>query len=711
MNYVQELNNAINNSNDQLIQTEINLDQVKNAAKLSLYYVDENPERNATNFTAVKVINDQSLSLDVKSVQGISLANNALTAAKQFLIDSGLATSCVSTAAANIQIAANSITKLSSDVAGVLAVANAADHNSIIQESVEKAHNKINIAAELAEKLSLISLQATIQAAQSTASTVVTEAELVLAAMTSLQCATSSQYSNSLEQLKAAHAGLMAASKTVKSTSVSYDLALSQGLAIKSTRKLINQVSNHNLLLFDSANVSEGLTKNNDSKNTLGDSFTIQFDRFEAENHIQNYRMIMVRSDASTSFDINIAKELRMGTYYELEPKGCKGYSRTFYLLGTDQALIPCDPNIAKDIGPSSKDDFEHMDVQGTAVDYQGKPIERGVYYVAYVYLTYTKEYRKKFDRTSAGYLSMPSAQCALQKESPKSPNNIESSNKDCALTLTLHQPNDYERSVDLSAQKAAAIYNLKRLVEDAKKSLAEAEAVYESFQEKSVLFDSLLNNSIDRITVMTDQNKLAVDTSQKVNSLSETVKTALQTANNTYSATSHLLMSVQQVVDATLDAATEVKLSAELIMKRKAANPLISSELVADASQAATDANKVVSLIINALTSSYNALSTASQANNTGEVVMAEVTSLKDLVVEDTSTLANIAEGKMPIETQVNVLLAEARSTERENRKASDQVQKSVVNRKNILTNATAKLASAEASLNAAMELQKPLA
>jgi hypothetical protein len=512
INYTQELHDAVNSSNDQLIQAENKLGQAKSEAKLLLYYARENVKRNKINVGTAKEINVKSLSLDAKSVDGVSLANNVLIAAKQSSVDTGSATSNISTTAANIQIAANAITKLASDVASILAVANASDQGSKIQASVEKAYVKVNKAAEMAEKLSLISLQATIEAAQSTASTVVTDAEQVLAAMTNLQMATSSQSNNSSEQLKAAHERLLAASKMAKSATAAYELALSKDQAMKSTRELINQVSN-----------------------------------------------------------------------------------------------------------PLTQSNLTHLE----------KPL------------------------------------------------------------------------LDLTAQKAATINKLIILVEDAKRALAEAEATYESVQAKSDDLDSLLKSATDGLTIMTDQNSLALDVSQEVNSLAQTTKVALQTANKTYSDTQNLLKSAQQVVDATISAATEITLTAQVIMKAKASNALISSELVTQASVAATNANKAVSLIIIALTSTFNALSSANQANNTLETVIAEVSQLKKLVVS--GDVESSKKQKMPIASQISAYYTEAKSAKEEAQETSDAAQRSVIDARDNLTLATTKLSNAEASLSAA--------
>lgn len=254
----------------------------------------------------------------------------------------------------------------------------------------------------------------------------------------------------------------------------------------------------------------------------------------------------------------------------------------------------------------------------------------------------------------------------------------------------------------DVTAEKTTRIKHLQRLVEDAKNNVAKAEATYNSYASKSELFDQLYEDASTTLAVMTDQENLASDLVQKVNSLFDTATVAIGTANDTYLDTKKLLHSVQKVVDATLAAATDIVLSAELIMKRKASNPLISSELVTEAAQAATDANKAVSLIINALTATFNALATANQANNTAEIVQAEILYLKDLVVEDTS-LSDANTSMITIQEKAHDNYVNARNAEKEALKAADQAKQQMMKSKNMLNRATAELANAEAALNAA--------
>lgn len=433
--YTEELQSSISNSNNQFIQEEYDLDHANNAAKISLYHAHGETEKNGINYRNSKIEEKRALLLDNQAVQGINLATNSQTAAKQSLVDAGKATSNISTAAANMQIAANAITKLSSDVAGILAVANAADHGSQIQNSVARAHSKIRKAAKLAEEVSLVSLNATIEAAQSTASTVVTDSQLTAASMTNFQKSTAAQYSNTSAKAVASNEGLTTARKNEKAASGHFDITKKQDKAIKSTRRLINKVSNYDIQLFDPARQKD---YQEDTASVWvvdpGKSYTISFNKFEgdgvktgknvdpAENaYVQYYRLIMVKYDASASFDINVAKDLDPGTYYQMPAKGYDSYSRTFYLLGTDQALIPQDPGVGVENDPNSLNTSDSKHVRGIAIDYTGKPVEAGEYYVAYIYAVYTDAYQKLISNTD-GFLSLPTKDLQLQMNLPKIP-------------------------------------------------------------------------------------------------------------------------------------------------------------------------------------------------------------------------------------------------------------------------------------------------
>uniref|UniRef100_UPI00404721A1 hypothetical protein n=1 Tax=Roseivirga sp. TaxID=1964215 RepID=UPI00404721A1 len=525
INYMQELHDAINSSNDRLIKAEIELEQAKSASKLSLNYARESLKKHKANFKKANRVNDKSLSLEVSLTEGVSLANNALMASQQSFAETSKATAIISTTASSIQIAANTIVKLSSDVASMLAVASAADDGSKIQESLKSTNVKITQADKLAEELNLISLQVTIEAAQSTVQSVVTNAEQTLTVLTELQIAASTQSDNAIKQVKAAQTAFISAINIAKSASVTYDLAFCNYQASKTTRELIDQSSNRNFLRIDQANDSDQLAES---------------------------------SPARTS----------------------------------------------------------------------------------------------------------------------KSPGNLE-------------------------VQKAKIINNLIKLVESAKLSCVKAEASYQFFVADAELQHSFLKSATDQLAAMTHQRSLIDHASQNVDSLTKVTAIASQTADHTYANVLKLLSLTEEVVNAVIDAASEIVLSAELIMKRKASNPLISSELVSDASQAAAEANHTVSLFIAVLTSTYSALSATNQANKALEIVKAEVGHLKTYMFK--SEILNDREKRMPISSLIISYIKEAIDTQNAAQKAFDSANDSVNKAKDNLAFATTQLSTAEASLMAA--------
>ncbi|MCE7991211.1 MAG: hypothetical protein HEP71_04490 [Roseivirga sp.] len=418
--FSKQLHDSITNANKGLLQEEYKLNNAKSAAKLSLYYTHGNTEKNAINFQNINSDKEKALLLDEKSLRAVSLANNALLAAKQALVDSSLATNNISTAANGMQAATNAITKLSSDVAGILAIANASDFGSKIQQSIQEAYEKARVAAKMAEEVSLISLQTTIEAAQSTASTVVKDAEMTLSSITALNKVTTARYTDTSNKVVTAVKHLTEARKVEKIASATYDIAFKQDQAIRNTLGLINSVSNNNLQLFDPVrDLYKGDWKNRPKSNSeAGESYSIYFDAFKNEKAIRAYHVVMVKSDAAGTFDINLAKDLRPGTYKKVEPKGYSGYSHTFYLLGTDKALISTDPYEEEPCQSGGANSVEHKDIRGIAIDYRGKPIENGVNYVAFVYAVFTEDYQKRVNNTD-GYLSLPSEELLLQKNLP----------------------------------------------------------------------------------------------------------------------------------------------------------------------------------------------------------------------------------------------------------------------------------------------------
>ncbi|MEO9481946.1 MAG: hypothetical protein ABJG47_00780 [Ekhidna sp.] len=427
--YNKELSSSIKNSNKEFIKEQYKLDHKKSASKVSLYYSHGQTEKTENSFISTKEDSLSAEALNDKTVKATNLTENVVLASKQSLQDSSSTTSNVSTAAANMQIAANAITKLASDVAALKSVAKNTANESKILKHTSKANDLIQDAAKKAEEVSLVSMQATIEAAQATASTVVTNADASLDAIKNLHSSTASNYSNLQELTVTDSENLTTARKNEKLASAKFDVTKRQDMAIKTTRGQINKVSNHNLTMID-PQVKEGKNESSlVSAIPAGDSFTISFDSYDNEDKIKDYRLIVAKYDDAEAFDINIAKDLEPGTYYQFAPSKHgndkkRTYAHTFYLLDAKQHAIPSHHlEVVKEEGntwrivDTDKDAlvlFNNV-VHHLAVDYKGKPIDKGTPYVAYVYVVYKNNYQHSIDST-VGDLSQPSERLTLQE-------------------------------------------------------------------------------------------------------------------------------------------------------------------------------------------------------------------------------------------------------------------------------------------------------
>lgn len=434
--YNKELSSSIKNSNKEFIKEEYRLDHKKNASKVSLYYAHGQTEKTENTFIDTKEDSLSAEALNDKTVKASNLTENVVLAAKQSLQDSSSTTSNVSTAAANMQIAANAITKLASDVAALKSVAKNTANESKILIHTSKANDLIQDAARKAEEVSLVSMQATIEAAQATASTVVTNAESSLEAVKNLHSSTASNYSNLQALAVTDNENLTTARKNEKLASAKFDVTKRQDMAIKSTRRQVNKVSNHHLTMIDpqirdTGDITELWPL---SEIPTGDSYTISFESYDKEDQIKNYRLIVAKYDDAEAFDINIAKDLEPGTYFQFTPSTYGGdkkrtYSHTFYLLDAKEHAIPnhhlkvVEDNKKWHLIDTTDGMIELFDnvVHHLAVDYKGKPIDKGTPYVAFVYVVYKDIYQHTIDST-VGDLSLPSEKLTLQQRlySPK---------------------------------------------------------------------------------------------------------------------------------------------------------------------------------------------------------------------------------------------------------------------------------------------------
>ncbi|MEP0984335.1 hypothetical protein [Ekhidna sp.] len=554
--YNKELSSSMKNSGKEFIKEQYKLDHKKEAAKVALYYAHGQTEKNENAFETTKEDSKAAESLNKKAVKSSNLTENVVTAAKQSLLDSSSATSNVSTAAANMQTAANAITKLAGDVAALLSVASNTANESKIQEHTESANKLIQDASRRAEEVSLVSMQATIEAAQASASSVVTDSEASLAAVKELHGSTSSNYNNLQNEAIADNENLTEARKNEKLASAVHDISVKKDKAITNTRKQINLISNYELLMFDpqielekAERRDKGKKKKDDELKELsilpitqipqGDSYAINFEAFDDEENIQYYRLIVAKYDDAEAFDINIAKDLKPGTYYQFEPitkriedgkeadiSGRKIYSNVFHLLGVKEKAESVQEGNEITLGPNTWNIipidnnqqlfFSNVDSH-LALDYKGKPIDRGEPYVTFVYAVYNPDYQHTINST-VGLLSQPSKRLTLQWKlySPRVVNLHQSfyNSKNMAASFQLpikyYDPNSLEYRVMLLESENVQAEAINKKIEKAISELEKAEYSYNAKNELLQEFTTRLDELNLQYESLDNQIKIA---------------------------------------------------------------------------------------------------------------------------------------------------------------------------------------------------------
>ena len=406
--YNSELEQALKKVTNQLETSELNEGNIVDSSKINLYYAhgltEKSQEKLDLDQAKSKVAGKQfRAATDVYRVTE-NIVNDANTAS----LDTGNTTSTVSTAAASFQTAANALTNLWADTAAVLAVATSVDNHDKIKEMAQQANTLTSIAAKSAEEATLISLNTTIDASQSRAANVVTQAGVVKTDMSNLEAALETGFSTLQDQVNTDLGDLSDAIESESQKAGAFNIASSEEAALKSAAAFMNQEVNYNLMMTpedpefgDQFKLSFNAFKEKET-DVSGDPCAINSKPAKTTKIIDEYRVLIVPSDEVPTFDIQIAKAVlntktdsgqEINKYVSIKPTGAQSYSKQ-YLLTEYFAMHPSE---------------EFVIPEGViAYDYTGKPVKRGVSYGFFVYAIYTSAYQANTG-DSEGYLSLPS--------------------------------------------------------------------------------------------------------------------------------------------------------------------------------------------------------------------------------------------------------------------------------------------------------------
>lgn len=411
----KELQQAIKEVYTELEAKELIQGNEAKANKLGVYFA-----HGATEKAEDKLETDQDKSNKTgqelkEATNATEVCGNIVTAATAAASDARNTNSYASTAAVNIQAAANSLTDLSADVAAIFAVATSKDYGDKIQHLAHMAYKMTQTAAEKAENTTLQSLNTTIEAAQSRAAVSLSQSKTLKTSITSLTKTLDQNFEALQAKITTDSSSLAAAIATENEKEGVYQTSLEEELAMEASEVFINKHVNYDLRYIPISN--------------RGEQFFIAFNAFdeyklmlengkiESKRAIKEYRIIFTSVDDAQGFDIHAAKATQEGNYLSVKPKTFLdlnkpvSYKKRFV---TAEYISALENNSDKE-----KVTTEFLMKYNKAVDYQGKAVKRGLPYVAFVYVEYSCDYQNEMDNTD-GFLSLPSLPFTLLTDLPR---------------------------------------------------------------------------------------------------------------------------------------------------------------------------------------------------------------------------------------------------------------------------------------------------
>lgn len=391
------------------------LDQKKlkarlDASMLTLYHAEgaeiaakEKLDDTVKQYKDKQTINNQAVECNSLS-KNLQLSANQQ---KQY-IETTVTNSAV--AASNIQIAANAVVRLTSDMGSIFSIINAADFDSQIYWQCKDACDLINETASNAETASLLAMKASTAIAEVTAATIADKAKSACSSIDNLLKITTSDLATVVATVETNYASLALAKVTTK---------LSQGIT-EYNEVEYNAAKKADLL--NNKELNSNLTVQENIKNA---SCTVSFDCYKSpfsflndnplntikkailENPVKSYNIIVVKESKKSMFSIANAEELLADDSRFIEILPATG--TTSVTISDTSVTIAANntQEIAKKKVAIAK---EKKDLR----DSDDKPITKGEKYVAFVCTVFTEEFKKVINIFD-DYLSAPSGTFCLR--------------------------------------------------------------------------------------------------------------------------------------------------------------------------------------------------------------------------------------------------------------------------------------------------------
>lgn len=309
--YSENLHSSVLASLESQESNKKKLDSQLNSSMFTLYYA-EGAEivTNDKSVTAAKKY-DQSQKVRKQATESKNISTNIVLSAGQQNSYTAQSVTNVAVSAANIQVAANAIVRLASDMGSIFSIVNAADYGTQIYQQSFEAYTLMNTTAYLAEVASQHAMETSASIAEVASSTVEDKAKATDATVDNLLKVATADFTAIAAVVAAQNDAKAAASVVTKNAQGAIESNKVELQAAKVAYKLNNKSLNYNLKVrvpkvFDgSYNVSFDFYKPPFQSNEKGQNTP----SLGLNNPVKSYNLFLVKDSKKSTFSALTAEE------------------------------------------------------------------------------------------------------------------------------------------------------------------------------------------------------------------------------------------------------------------------------------------------------------------------------------------------------------------------------------------------------------------
>jgi hypothetical protein len=379
-----------------------------NVAKLTLYYAKEAKITAAEQLKEAKITLAKKNKVKEQAVNVNSLNINIFSAAMQSAQFVKQSVNNTAVCAANVQVAANAIVKLASDIGSIFSIVHAADDKTDVYQLASEVRSIINETAYEAEKISQQAMKASVATAEISAATVLEKAKNTGILVKDLLKIVSDENEMAVNHVTDTNLAMSTADTAEKMAKGIYQQLSIDCVSAKQVYNSASKQMNTNLVVSD----------------IFENRFTVNFNlikpAFAAAKQppyysVNRYIVLVVKDSAKSTFSISIAENLLQNE---------DRYVMMDLFLASKGAGNPLRPGpICQVINLKKMSSLRSKKRNLILKDTDGEVIKPGIKYTLFLMAIFSDEYKKKLNNFN-DYLSAPSASFQL----PDSPVTVNGS-------------------------------------------------------------------------------------------------------------------------------------------------------------------------------------------------------------------------------------------------------------------------------------------